>query len=351
MKKLFIHNILFRIFAPVLTGTTAYLLTLLVFNNLSYLRETFLNQELYLIVIITFLIFEGNRVLTILLEKRSPFEENNYRSILLQFSLSSVLSVVLTTLSLHVYFRYIEGASVFSTVLFTINAIFLFVSWLYTMAYFSNRLLYQQNIEQLEAERSMREAIEKELSTYKNEVNPDLLYNGLETLITLVHKDPIEAEEFIDELSLVYRYILTNRQNELIDLEEDLEAAENVVRILNYRNEGLINLSIKINEEDRQMQIIPGTIPGLVEYITRRTIINPLTPLSIVLSKEESGYINLYYQINERLLPDNFETNIIAKLQNSYSYFSDRPLVVVKAEKDCYVKIPVMELSTEDISL
>ena len=62
MNKLFIHNPLFRIISPLCSGILIYLLILLINNNVSQLKETFLGQELYVCIGLTYLIQEYSRL-------------------------------------------------------------------------------------------------------------------------------------------------------------------------------------------------------------------------------------------------------------------------------------------------
>ncbi|MBK6930006.1 MAG: histidine kinase [Saprospirales bacterium] len=75
----------------------------------------------------------------------------------------------------------------------------------------------------IEAERLKKEQISARYEALKNQVNPHFLFNSLNVLAALVHKDADLAEQFIRRLAAVYRYILESRDREVVRLEEELD--------------------------------------------------------------------------------------------------------------------------------
>ncbi len=332
-------------------GIIVYLLILLINNSLATLNESFLTQEVYISIVLTYLVMESNRLLIKVTEKYPLSLERMGGRIAMVIISSTVLSILVVSLPISAYFNYVIGFTNFSSELTYFNIIFLVTAWLYQAVYISNSYLHKENEEKLESEYSLRETVEKELSTFKNDINPTLLYESLESLITLVHKDAIDAEDYIDHMSSAYRYILSNKQNEFVDLRDDLKAVDNLLYLLNFRNHQNINLVTEIRDDEMLRQVIPGTLPGIVEYIVRRTIINDNQPLEITCFIENDGYMILQYQSNERLYLPRDGADIVEKLQHSYAYFSDKPVVRVDAFGETYIKIPALELSNEEIAI
>lgn len=72
-------------------------------------------------------------------------------------------------------------------------------------------------------------------------MRPEILYESLEILISLIHKDEKTVEEFITVLSSFYRSIIEERHTETISLEQEIEAVENLIFLLNSKYNGQIN--------------------------------------------------------------------------------------------------------------
>lgn len=351
MKKIFINNVLFRLLVPPFYGVLVYLLILLINNDVARISEIFTGQEVYVCIGLSYLLTEVLR-LNIRLSERYLSEQIQPRVRIVMLTLSGlVLSVVITSLAISSYFNYVVNFSITDTQLIIFNVIFAVSGLLYHLVYFSNYFMYRQNATRLEAERILTENIEAELGQFKNEVNPRLLYDSLETLITLVHKNTEEAEDYIDHLSMVYRYILSHRKIELSTLKEEVNAAANIIHLLNFRYDNHIGFQPQLSSESLDLPMVPGTLPGLIEAIIRTTIINKFNPLMIGLDIEEAdGYIVLSNKLNDRLMTDSSRKKIFKDLQRSYSFYTEKPLVQVKAFNTNYIKIPILEVAEENLA-
>ncbi|ELR72308.1 putative two-component system sensor protein histidine kinase [Fulvivirga imtechensis AK7] len=352
MKKIFINHTLFRLLVPPFYGALVYLLILLVNNNVAQISEIFTGQEVYVCIGLSYLLSETLRLNVKLAEKLTDDQTTALSRIILQTLSGLILSVIVISLTISAYFTYILQFSITETQLIIFNSIFAVSSLLYNLLYFSNYYLYRQNLSRLETEKMLTENLEIELGQFKNEVNPKLLYDSLETLITLIHKNNEEAEDYIDHLSLVYRYILSHRKIELSSLDEEIKAANNITHLLNYQYDNTITFKANIPPDHLHLPMVPGSLPGLVESIIRSTIINKFNPLIIELAIEETdGYLILSNKLNDRLIVDSNRKEVVNNLQRSYSYFSEKPVVQVKAYNINYIKIPILELAEEKLAV
>ena len=116
------------------------------------------------------------------------------------------------------------GYSAFQIELLTLNSIFLVSTVLYTLVYFGIYYLNHFNQRRLEQEHKMREKMEFQVNALKNDVNPQLLYASLETLIKVLHHDPDEADNFIHDLSKIYRYALENKKHDMVPVTRELDS-------------------------------------------------------------------------------------------------------------------------------
>jgi LytS/YehU family sensor histidine kinase len=203
-------------------------------------------------------------------------------------------------------------------------------------------LLNKRNEQLFDDEETLKEQIQFELETYQAEVNPELLFESLESAITLIHKDADDAEDYIDHLAMVFRYMLTNRNNESVSVNTEIKAAQNLIYLHNVKNNNLIQLTSDLSDLD--LDVIPGSIPLLIEEIIKGNIISENRPLNIVLAMEDN-YLTLSHKLNERLAKNKNEVVTFKRLQRAYSYFSDQPLIKVQAYGDAFYKIPLLTFS------
>ena len=345
MKRIFINNTLFRVLVPPFYGILVYLLILLINNNVSQISAIFTGQEVYVCIGLSYLLFETLRLNIRLTNSFLASQRDGISKIVIQSITGLLSSLVIISIAISAYFNYVLSFSITETQLIIFNVIYGVSSLLYNLLYFSNYYLYKQNLSRLENEKILTEMLEAELSQFKNEVNPKLLYDSLETLITLIHKNAEEAEDYIDHLSMVYRYILSHRKVELSNLQQELKAVNNIIYLLNYLYDNKITLKTSIPADKTDTPVVPGTLPGLVESVIRSTIINKYNPLLLELHiEDQDGYLVLQNKLNEKLIADQNKKNIFDSVQQSYSYYSEKPVVQVKAYNVNYIKIPILEI-------
>ena len=127
----------------------------------------------------------------------------------------------------------------------------------------------------IEAESLKKEQAEARFETLKHQTNPHFLFNSLNVLTTLVHKDADLAEEFVRQLSSVYRYVLDNRNVEVVPIDTELEAIQAYAHLMKIRFEDGFNLEIHI--EDKTQWIPPMTLQLLVENALKHNVASQLS--------------------------------------------------------------------------
>ncbi len=343
MKKAFHNNIVFRISWPIIYGALIYLLILLLNNTLDDLSTSFFSQELLFTVVLTFVVFEFNR-LTILSASKYKGKSVFWKIFLIIFA-SIIVTGLFVTLLVFVYFKVFLNYGSINSFLLELN-IFLFIylstSLVYSSIVVGNQYLFKENLDLIEHEKRLAENLELELIKFQNDVNPALFYDSLEALISLLHKDPFEAEDYIDRLALVYRHILSNKNAELTNINSELETSKNIVALLNEKHANQITLTSAIpQEQNSTILVIPGVITNIVESIIRNSIITPILPLEIFVEIESNDYFVIRHKLNERLQPE--MENHINDIQRAYSIF-EKPIVAVRAYGEHFVKIPILQM-------
>lgn len=342
MKKNIIHTALFRIFVPIPYGALIYLLLLMINNNLLIINDSFFSAELFFCIGLSYLTLEINRLAIVLI-----FKKNNLSALanLTQLAINVALTLVIVYFSLMLYFVVLlgyESLTGFETELKSFALFFSITSLLYNMLSISYDLLNLRNEQLFDDEETLREQVQFELENYQAEVNPDLLFESLESAITLMQQDVDQAEDYIDQLALVYRYMLSNRNNDSVPVNSEISAADNLISLYNIRHNNLINLTSTLSADN--INIIPGSLPLLVEEIIKSNIISTSRPLAIVLAMEDN-YLTLSHKLNERLTKNTHEALTFKRLQVAYAYFTDQPLIKVQAYGDAFYKIPILTTS------
>ena len=200
-------------------------------------------------------------------------------------------------------------------------------------------LSWKQTI--LEAEKLKKEQAIAQYETLKTQVNPHFLFNSLNVLTTLVHKDADVAEQFINQLSKVYRYILESRAQEIIGLDEEMRNLEAYVFLMKIRFGGNFNFDNQLTTNANRYKVAPLTLQMLVENALKHNEVSKLHPLCISVFLDDNFIVvrnNLQLKTNQ-----NESTGIgLSNIKSRYGFLSSQPISVSEADGFFTVKIPVI---------
>lgn len=183
---------------------------------------------------------------------------------------------------------------------------------------------------------------EMELKTLQQNIEPHFLFNNLNVLSSLIETDPTRANDFLDKLSELYRYILQMQNVETVSLKEELEFTRNYVYLLQTRFGSAYSFNWEIDENKLNGQkIIPVSAQILIENAVKHNAgshENPL-PITIKIGKDSLSVEN---EIREK--PLTFETNKsgLQNLQTRYAFLTEKPIEIFRNEQIFKVKLPLL---------
>lgn len=143
--------------------------------------------------------------------------------------------------------------------------------------------------ETISAEKLQREHMTAKYEALKSQVNPHFLFNSLNALTNLVHRDPDKAVTFIKQLSEVYRYVLDTRDREVVSLAEEMAFLRSYIYLQQIRFGQKLRIDIGVKpEEDRY--VTPLALQMLIENAIKHNTISEEEPLDIAIH-ESDGYL------------------------------------------------------------
>lgn len=347
-QQLYINSVVFRILFPAIAGLMIYLATLMVFGSLDQLGESFFSQEALFIIILTYLNHEWS---VYRLKKGSGqeiFTGGNAFRLFLYLTGVMLVTLTITSVTILGYFIIIIGYFHFLTELITLNILMLLFQTLIHLYYIGIIQIGHLHDISMEQEEAQREQLELELETFENEMNPGLLMNCLETLISLIHKDIQDAEKYIQNLSDHYRYLLENRQREFVEMELEMKSVEELVYLLGRAGVEDLTLEYGKDLDFRGIKIIPGTLGYIVFYIINNMIISSLSPVNILISLDKDKNVLVSCRNRARLIPADVQTGNLYKLNRSYTHYTGFGIEVNKGEDIFEWKVPHIPEIRED---
>lgn len=195
-----------------------------------------------------------------------------------------------------------------------------------------------------EAVKHMQKLREEKLifqyETLKSQVNPHFLFNSLNTLSSLVRKDPDLSEKFIQKLSMVYRYVLENQEKDLVTVENELDFVNDFFYLQKIRDNEKIKLQTDMNGSG-QARIIPVSLQMLVENALKHNKASRNGPLEITIHFEglDKIVVRNNLQIKEQL---NTSSGIgLKNLDERCKLILGRPIEVMETPDEFIVKLPI----------
>ncbi|HOY05928.1 MAG TPA: histidine kinase [Saprospiraceae bacterium] len=132
-----------------------------------------------------------------------------------------------------------------------------------------------------EAEHLEKLQLESQFQSLQSQLNPHFLFNSFNVLSSLITENPRKAEDFVDELSNVYRYLLRANEQELARVADELRFIRSYFHLLKTRHDTGIDLKISVDPEFQDRKLPALTLQILVENAVKHNEISPEKPLSI----------------------------------------------------------------------
>ena len=174
-----------------------------------------------------------------------------------------------------------------------------------------------------------------------NHLNPHFLFNSLTSLNSLISINPKQASQFLKRLSLIYRYILQNKDKEMVSLEEEISFVQHYIELQKSRFEEGLQISIKIEKGYEKLKIVPVTLQNLLENAIKHNIIDDENPLKISVFTQDN-YLIVENILQKKHYVETSNKQGLASLQSLYHYLTNRELVATEINRKFVVKVPLL---------
>ena len=175
----------------------------------------------------------------------------------------------------------------------------------------------------------------------KNQLDPHFLFNSLNVLTSLIEENPEAATKFTTSLSKVYRYVLEQKNKDLVSVEEELKFARLYMLLIKMRFEDSIEFSIPKNLSNSEAMVVPLSLQLLLENAVKHNVVTPSRKLHISITEKEGNLI-----ITNNIQPKkvvNPSTGVgLQNIKQRYELLTNRPVLISKDESNFKVSIPLL---------
>jgi len=268
---------------------------IILYNHMSgyYLLEGYMHFAIRLLrgvlmsLIAGFLIAYPDLFVIQYMNKIAPWGKNIFKRITLQFTLTvciATMIAIVMTVSLH-WIKPYEFHNIRSIV-FSNTLIYIVVN-IVVMAVFEGWIQYIEKAKTKQvADNLQTELSQIKFEVLKSQINPHFMFNSLNVLSGLINKDIKKAQQFIDEFSMIYRYVLETIEQPVATLEKELEFMRSYLFLQKIRYGENLTYAVNINAGLLEMFLPPLSLQVVLENAIKHNIINQSKPLHIEVSSE-----------------------------------------------------------------
>ena len=175
----------------------------------------------------------------------------------------------------------------------------------------------------------------------KNQLDPHFLFNSLNVLTSLIEENPQQAQKFTTSLSKVYRYVLEQKNKELIAIDEELAFAKTYMTLLKMRYEDNIVFSIPDKAINSAAKVVPLALQLLLENAVKHNVVSDLYKLHITI-KEVDNYLVVSNNLQPKKIIAKSSGVGLINIRQRYALLSTRTILIEQNSEEFIVKIPLL---------
>ena len=180
----------------------------------------------------------------------------------------------------------------------------------------------------------------------KSQIDPHFLFNSLNVLTSLIGENPKLAEMFTTKLSKVYRYVLEQKNKDLIELDEELHFAKTYMELLKMRFENAVNFEIPEKASDSEYKILPLSLQLLLENTIKHNVVSEENPLKVTIT-EEDGYLVVSNNFKPKTIMENGTKIGLRNIIDRYHLITLKKVLIEKSANQFIVKLPLLTQKTK----
>ena len=285
-----------------------------------------------------------NAFLFMYLDKVFKADRFSPRRVLIVF-LSSFLSSLLVIFLLRVFEDVIIEGTTFTEFFLRerlanyLTAII--ITFVVTLAFHTFYFYKAYNESKVKEQKVIAGTANAKFESLKNQIDPHFLFNSLNVLSSLIEENPDNAQRFTTSLSKIYRYVLEQKDKELVPVVEELQFAKTYMNLLKMRFENSISYEIPTNFENAEAKVVPLSLQLLLENTIKHNVVSEQKPLHIKIYIE-NNYLIIENNLQKKEVLQDRKGVGLQNIVNRYALISERKVLVEETSEVFKVKIPIL---------
>lgn len=175
----------------------------------------------------------------------------------------------------------------------------------------------------------------------KNQLDPHFLFNSLNVLTSLIEENPDSAQKFTTSLSKVYRYVLEQKNKELVTVDEELNFARTYMSLLKMRFEDSIIFDIPESASNPESKVVPLSLQLLLENAVKHNMVTTSKPLHIKIY-EEGDFLVVMNNLQPKQIVKKSSGVGLSNIKQRYQLLTQKQVMINQGAKEFAVAIPML---------
>nr|WP_321223048.1 histidine kinase [uncultured Psychroserpens sp.] len=175
----------------------------------------------------------------------------------------------------------------------------------------------------------------------KNQLDPHFLFNSLNVLTSLIEENPQNAQKFTTSLSKVYRYVLEQKNKDLIPVDEELNFARTYMSLLKMRFEDSIIFEIPDQATNPESKVVPLSLQLLLENAVKHNMVTSNKPLHIKIY-ENGGMLIVENNLQPKQIVKKSSGVGLENIKQRYKLLSNKTVSINQQANSFAVAIPML---------
>ncbi|MCB9231828.1 MAG: histidine kinase [Bacteroidia bacterium] len=171
----------------------------------------------------------------------------------------------------------------------------------------------------------MEKNYEANLTALRSQINPHFLFNTLNTISSLIHDDPDDAESAIEKLAFIFRYTLKHSAAKKVSLRDEMSLVQTYLDIEQMRFGKRLQVHYELDPEVMEVQFPAFVIQTIVENCIKHGIAKILADGRVtIVAQPKEGFMEVEIEDNgpgidlAKVHTSTGLNNILTRLQEIY---------------------------------
>jgi len=192
-------------------------------------------------------------------------------------------------------------------------------------------------------------AASAQFDALKNQLDPHFLFNSLNVLTSLIEENPEAATRFTTSLSKVYRYVLEQKNKQLVTIEEELKFAQLYMSLLKMRFEESIVFMVPSQLSNPEAKVVPLSLQLLLENAVKHNQVTPSKKLHIVIAEDKGNLLITNNYQPKQVVRESSGVGL-KNIRQRYGLLTNRPVEIQQDAKQFRISIPLLTQQTMTVS-